>query len=282
MPEQKNLLLAFMLALVVVLGWSYFIQAPRLQQEQARQEQIAEQQKAAAPTPQNPGAPQTAPGAPQAVQPASAVLPRAQALAQSPMRVGIETPTLEGSINLTGGRFDDLKLRNFKEAPAIGSPEIELLSPRAAEHPYFAEFGWIAGPESSSVKAPGAETEWKQTQGDKLAPGKEIELSYDNGEGQVFTRHISVDENYMFTIRDTVDNHASVPVSLSAYALVYRSNLPVAQHYWVVHEGFIGAFNNVAEYDTYAALADKNQMKKFDSQGGWVGITDKYWMGAAI
>jgi YidC/Oxa1 family membrane protein insertase len=79
-----------------------------------------------------------------------------------------------------------------------------------------------------------------------------------------------------------VNNHASTPVQLSPYALVYRSNLPAAPHYWVVHEGFIGAFNNAAEYDTYASLGDKNQMKKFDSQGGWVGITDKYWMGAAI
>ncbi|HYM17673.1 MAG TPA: membrane protein insertase YidC [Micropepsaceae bacterium] len=276
MPEQRNLLLAFMLALVVVLGWSYFIQAPKLQQEQARQQLVAEQQKAATPSPQTPGAPQ-------AVAPASAVLPRAQALAQqSAGRVGVDTPTLDGSINLTGGRFDDLKLRNYRETPDQKSAEIELLSPRAAEHPYFAEFGWIPGPESAGAKTPGADTEWKQTQGNKLAPGKDIELSYDNGEGQVFTRHVSVDENYMFTIRDTVNNNASLPVSLSAYALVYRSNLPVAPHYWVVHEGFIGAFNNVAEYDTYAALADKNQMKKFDSQGGWVGITDKYWMGAAI
>src|SRR5215472_16465042 len=111
MPEQRNLLLAFMLALVVVLGWSYFIQAPKLQQEQARQQQIAEQQKAATPSPQTPGAPQ-------AVAPASAVLPRAQALAQqSAGRVGVDTPTLDGSINLTGGRLDDLKLRNYRETP---------------------------------------------------------------------------------------------------------------------------------------------------------------------
>ncbi len=275
MPEQRNLLFAFLLALIVVLAWSYFIQNPRQQQEQARQQQIAAQQKTA------PAAQGGPPGALQAVAPASSVVPRDQALAQSPGRVGVDTPTLDGSINLTGGRFDDLKLRTYHETPDPKSPEIELLSPRAAEHPYFAEFGWVAAP-GTSVPAPGPDTEWKQAQGDKLAPGKDIELSYDNGQGQVFTRHISVDNNYMFTVVDSVDNRSAAPVALSPYALVYRSNLPPAPHYWVVHEGFIGAFNDAAEYDTYAALGDKNQMKKFDSQGGWVGITDKYWMGAAI
>ena len=289
MPEQRNLLIAFFLALLVVFAWSYFIQNPRLQQEQARQQQIAEQQKAAAPAEP---AGQAGPAGSVQAAPASAGLPRDQALAQqSSARVRIDTPTLDGSINLTGGRFDDLKLRNFRRDPDPKSPEIELLSPRAAERPYFAEFGWVPAA-GSNVMAPGADTVWKQTKGDKLSPGSDIELSYDNGQGQEFTRHISVDTNYMFTIVDTVDNHASAPVLLSPYALVYRSNLqgqnPANKnekpepHYWVVHEGFIGAFNNTAEYDTYASLGDKNQMKKFDSQGGWIGITDKYWMGAAI
>src|SRR5215472_1824458 len=172
MSEQRNLLLAFVLALLVVVAWSYFIQSPRLQEEQARQQQTAQQQKAA----QQPQAPA---GAVQAVPPASTVLPRAEALAQSSGRVGIDTPTLDGTINLTGGRFDDLKLRNYRETPDPKSPEIELLSPRAAEHPYFAEFGWVPA-EGSNLMAPGPDTQWKQTQGDTLAPGKDIELTYDN------------------------------------------------------------------------------------------------------
>src|SRR6185436_4224634 len=208
-------------------------------------------------------------------------LPRDAALKESPQRVAINTPTLGGSVNLSGGRFDDLRLKNYHETPDPRSPEIELLSPLAAEHPYFAEFGWIAEA-GAQQKTPDANAQWQLTQGEQLAPGKDIELSFDNGQGLTFTRHISVDQNYIFTIADSVDNHTGSPVTLYPYGLVNRSSLPVAQHYWVVHEGFIGVFNNTAEYDTYAALGDKNETKKFDSKGGWLGITDKYWMAAAI
>ncbi len=140
-------------------------------------------------------------------------------------RAVIDTPALSGSINLTGGRFDDLKLRRYHETTDPRSPEIELLSPVASEHPYFAEFGWLSAP-GSQQPAPGANTQWKLVQGDKLAPGHDLELSYDNGAGLTFTRRISVDQNYMFTVTDAVDNHGSSPVTLFPYGLVNRHNLP--------------------------------------------------------
>ena len=172
----------------------------KMQEEQARQQQIAEQQKQAPQTAATPAAPK--------------VLPRTEALAESSQRAAVDTATLAGSINLTGGRFDDLRLRSYHETPDPKSPEIELLSPRAAEHPYFAEFGWIAG-QGVSEAVPGETTQWQLSQGDKLAPGHDIELTYDNGQGLVFTRHVSVDERYMFTIVDSVQNHGAAPVTLS-------------------------------------------------------------------
>ena len=269
MSDQRNLFLAIALSMAVVFGWEYFAGVPKMQEQQAQQEQ--QTKTALNQTPQ--------PGAIPAAKP-QAKLPRDAALKGTP-RAAIETPTLQGSIDLEGGRFDDLKLRNYHETPTPNSPSIDLLSPAAAEHPYFAEFGWLA-PQGSNQPVPGATTRWTLAQGDTLSPGHDIELTYDNGQGLTFTRHVAVDNQYMFTVIDTVDNHGSAPVTLYPYGRVNRANLPPAPHYWVVHEGFIGVFNNAAEYDTYASLGDKNLTKTFDSKGGWLGITDKYWMAALI
>src|SRR4051812_11368286 len=125
MSEQRNLFLAIALSMAVVFGWQYFAGVPKLQQAQ-QQQKSAQTQTAAKPA---------QPGAVPA-QPASSKLPRDAALKQS-QRAPIDTPTLGGSINLTGGRFDDLLLRQYRETPDPRSPEIELLSPASAEHPYF-------------------------------------------------------------------------------------------------------------------------------------------------
>jgi YidC/Oxa1 family membrane protein insertase len=275
MSDQRNLLIAVVLSMVVVFGWQYMVGVPKMQQEQARQAQSLQQQKL------NPAAPPgAAPGAASVGQ-AVAGVPREAALAKSAARAGIETPKLAGSINLTGGRFDDLRLRSYHETPDPKSPEIELLSPMGSEHPYFAEFGWIAA-EGSRQMAPGANTDWKLMQGDKLSPGHDLEFAYDNGQNLVFTRRISVDTNYMFTIIDSVENHGADAVTLYPYGLVSRHNIPVATHYWVVHEGYIGVLGGTLKDPTYDDLGKNNDTQHFESTGGWLGITDKYWMAAAI
>src|SRR5258706_7657337 len=271
MSDQRNLLFAVVLSMVVVFGWQYLVGVPKIQQEQAKQAETLQQQKL------NPA---TLPGIPSVGQPGAGA-PREAALAKSASRAGIDTPKLAGSINLTGGRFDDLRLRTYHETPDPRSPEIDLLSPMGSEHPYFAEFGWIAA-EGYMQTAPGANTDWKLMQGDKLSPGHDLELAYDNGQGLVFTRRVSVDANYMFTITDTVDNHGTNATTLYPYGLVSRHNIPVATHYWVVHEGYIGVLGGTLKDPTYDDLGKTNDTQHFESTGGWLGITDKYWMAAAI
>jgi YidC/Oxa1 family membrane protein insertase len=269
MNEQRNLFLAIVLMMAVLFGWQYFVAVPQMQEEQAK---VAEKQKTEMP------APTPAVGTPQTV---ARALTRSEALEQAPSRAGIETPTLDGSINLAGARFDDLRLRQYRETPDPKSPEIELLSPIASEHPYVAEFGWI-GAQGENQMLPNAETTWQQTQGTTLSPGNDIELSYDNGQGLLFTRRISVDDRYMFTVTDTVSNGTAAPVTLSPYGLVMRRNVPPTVYYWVVHEGFIGVFNGTLDDPAYSELGDDNLTQQFESTGGWLGITDKYWMAAII
>ena len=269
MSEQRNLILAIVLSMAVVFGWQYFVGPQKPTPEQLKQQEIAQQQKA------NPAAQPGAGAVPQAGQ----KLVRDAALKAASERTSIDTPTLAGSINLTGGRFDDLRLKHYHVTPDPKSPEIELLSPLQAEHPYFAEFGWIADA-GAQQKGADANTQWRLVQGDQLAPGKDVELAYDNGQGLAFTRRISVDQNYMFTVTDSVDNHSAQPVTMYPYGLVSRHNLPPEQRYWVVHEGFIGVLGGTLKDPTYDDLGKTNETQRFDSMGGWVGITDKYWMAA--
>ena len=268
MNEQKNLFLAIVLMMAVLFGWQYFVAAPQMQEQQAK---LAAQKKTEMPLAPGVSSPQSAPR----------VVSRADALAQSPSRARIDTPTLDGSINLTGARFDDLRLKNYRETPDERSAEIELLSPMAAEHPYVAEFGWIAG-QGETQAMPNAETMWQLAQGGTLSPGNTIELTHDNGQGLTFTRRITVDERYMFTVADTVTNNSASPITVSPYGLVMRRNVPPTTYYWVVHEGFIGVANGTLDDPTYSELGEGNETRQFASTGGWLGITDKYWMAAVI
>jgi YidC/Oxa1 family membrane protein insertase len=208
-------------------------------------------------------------------------LPVAKALKLSPSRVAIDTVTIDGSINLIGARFDNLQLKKYRETVDPKSPEIVLLAPLGSERPYYAEFGWI-GPEGYSAPLPGAKTAWKLVSGSTLSPGHDVTLSFDNGQGLVFTRHIAVDADYLFTVTDRVENHTAAPAVLYPYALVSRRNLSQETHYWVLHEGFLGILNDVLQHPTYDDLGKENKTESFSSTGGWLGITDKYWMAAVV
>ena len=129
---------------------------------------------------------------------------------------------------------------------------------------------------------PNAENMWRLVQDGTLSPANPIELTYDNGQGLTFTRRISVDDRYMFSVADTVTNNSAAPVTLSPYGLVMRRNVPPTTYYWVVHEGFIGVFNGTLDDPEYSELAADNETRQFQSTGGWLGITDKYWMAAVI
>jgi YidC/Oxa1 family membrane protein insertase len=281
MTDNKNTILAIVLSALVLLGWQYFFAVP---QEKARQEQLqAQQQKQNAPTAAQPGQPVQPPaqtGAPQvpgqASPPtASAPVDRTAALATSP-RVPIATGSLQGSIALKGGRVDDLALVKFRETVDPKSPPIVLLSPSGTADPFYAEFGW-AGTAGANVKLPTSETVWKQAGSGALTVTHPVTLTYDNDEGLEFRRTITVDDKYVFTIKDEVTNKGASPISLFPYALISRHGTPQTAGYYILHEGLIGVLgeSGLQEY-TYKNIAEKKAVN-FDVTNGWLGITDKYW-----
>jgi YidC/Oxa1 family membrane protein insertase len=264
-PDNKNLFLAIVVSLAILIGWQYLVPQPKpVPHPVATTEQTPEQQ-AAAPT------------AAAAVAPiAEPKLTREDALAASP-RVAIETPSIKGSINLKGGRIDDLTLQRYHVTVDPNSPAIVLLSPSGGPDTYFADEGWSST--DAAVKLPGDDTVWTAS-GDKLTLATPVTLSWDNGDGLKFTRTISIDDKYMFTVKQAVNNDRSDPVELAPYARISRASIPTtaSTSWWgYSYEGPIGAFNDVK---TVVKYKDVTTSQRENTTGGWLGFSDKYWLTA--
>lgn len=275
MNNNRNFIFAIVLSMCVVFAWEYF--AMKANPQAAGQPATAAQtQKPAAA-----GVPAPAGDVPAVAQAPVKVLSRSQALKVGGARVRIETPTLDGSLRLKGARFDDLRLHKYHETTDPKSPEIDLLSPSGAQYPYFTQFGWTSTDKRAAL--PDENTPWKLVSGAVLSPGHAVVLSWDNGQGLVFTRKIAVDEQYMFTVTDSVANRSAARIALYPYALVQRDGVPERTNYWVLHEGFVGVADGKLKDPTYKDFKkDGKEPEKFSSTGGWLGITDKYWMTALI
>ena len=291
--EQRNLLIAIVLSVGILIAFQFAFERMRPPQPSAPSGGTAvtapaktgPASQSAAPSPaasaNAPGAaaPEGAPGA----AAAHSVETREAALEEQP-RVKIATPRLHGSIDLVGARLDDLTLANYHETVDPKSPEVELLSPPGTQDPYLAEFGWVAG--SPEVKVPGPQTRWTAS-GGTLTPTNPATLTWDNGQGLVFTRVISVDPNYMFTVRDSVRNTGTTPVKLLPYGLISRTGTPHVSGYYILHEGLAGYLDGhvfgggLFDNDTYAKLLPADP-RDYTSAGGWLGFTDKYWLTALV
>ncbi|HTK58026.1 MAG TPA: membrane protein insertase YidC [Sphingomicrobium sp.] len=264
MNDNRNMLLAIVLSALVLLSWGLlsekFLPAPKPQTQQV-------QDGKAKPVPQPSAGPAT-----QAPQP---VRERSVVLGETP-RVRIETPSLAGSINLKGARFDDLVLVKQRETIAKDSPPVRLLSPAGAKDSYFAQFGWTG----EGVATPDANSVWTSS-APALVPGKPVTLSWTNPTGQRFEQTISVDDNYLFTIKQRVVNGGTGAIAVHSYGLASRSEKSKDPSTWTNHVGPISFLGDKAEYDVkWDTLDEDKSGVTLDSRGGWLGFTDKYWLTA--
>ncbi|WP_109314364.1 membrane protein insertase YidC [Pseudovibrio ascidiaceicola] len=286
MNDNRNMIVAIVLSLVVLLGWQYFIAGPQLEaQQDAQQAQLAndaQQAGSSSPValPEGASGQVAAPGTDGGAA-AQSFVSRAQALAASP-RLTIDTPSLSGSVNLQGAKLDDLRLNDYRQTQAKDSETVVLFSPKGSPEPYYAEHGWVADP-GAQVKLPNAETIWTaETSGD-LTPASPIVLSWDNGEGLVFKRTFSVDENYMFTVDQEVQNSTGQNVQLYPYGLIARNGEPETAGFFVLHEGLIGVIGDEGLQEiNYSDLIEDGSVRPGRANMGWLGFTDKYWAATLI
>jgi YidC/Oxa1 family membrane protein insertase len=281
----KNVLIAAGLSMLAIAGWDYFYAFPQLERQQ---KEIAQQHKPAQPKPATQSANQTPPAAQQA-QPRQAAparpapKTRAEALAES-RRVVIDTPSISGSISLKGGRIDDVSLKNYHETVDPKSPIIVLLSPEGAPQPYYAETGFLASDKDRSPPAlPTSETLWSADR-ETLAVGQPLTLSYDNGQGLVFKRKIAVDDQYMFSVEDSVENRGPSSVTVYPYMRVSRVGALQSAGYAALHEGFVGVVGEAGLQELKFEKVEKEPhgVKSFEGTGGWLGFTEKYWAAVLV
>ncbi|MFZ0507525.1 MAG: membrane protein insertase YidC [Methylocella sp.] len=284
--ETRNIMVATCLSLLVVLGWDAFYSRPHLDKErQTQAEMHARAVPGAQPGPQANSQPTrsraSGVSAPEPAEPSAPQKSRADALAESP-RVKLDAPAIYGSIALKGGRIDDVSFKDYRETVDPNSPNIVLLSPAGSPWPYYAEAGFIADPGANLV-LPGPDTLW-QADHDTLTETSPVTLTYDNGRGLVFRRKIAVDDRYMFTVTDSVENKSTQAVTLHPYAFVKRHGMPVTTGFYRVHEGFVGVIgeSGVQEIRYNKIEKEDHATKSFAGTGGWLGLTDKYWAAVVI
>jgi YidC/Oxa1 family membrane protein insertase len=276
MSDQKNMIMAAALSFLVILVWQIFVAPPPPAPDSAV---VAEQSGNAT----DPAAP-----APQAVSPTSPQsLPRAEVLEEGD-RIRLSTPSLRGSVSLRGGRIDDLTLVNYRETLEPESPEVVLLSPTRTTNPYYGVWGWIPAQGSQTGPTPGANTDWQLESGNELTPGSPITLRWDNGAGLIFRRTIAVDERYLFTVTQSVENTTGNEVSLVPYGIVARHGAPDTIGFWILHEGAIASadgtltlldYDEISDLETDPVEGAPAQRIGVDANG-WLGFTDKYWLAA--
>ena len=280
--QNKNLILATVLSFLVILGWYTFFPPPEPAPvvDPAVIETVAEGGTAGAP----------AVGSTAATD-ATATAQAAEAEAPSAPRIDIDTPRLSGSISLQGGRIDDLSLKDYRVEIDADAAIVKMLSPVGEAGAYYALYGWAPGVGLAADEVPGANTIW-QAQGDGiLTPDTPVSMTWDNGTGLTFSRTIAIDEDYMFSVTQSVTNNSAAPVALAPYGTLARHGEPAdLKNFFILHEGAISMTDGTLSETKYGNMPDLDVDQRegvpaevFQVEAnGWVGFTDHYWMSTLI
>ncbi len=285
--NNRNLILATVLSFLVILIW-YTVFAPEPPVDQTAERPVAGQS-----AEQAAGGTAVAPAAPAAGTPTAELADAGPGTRAG--RVAIDSPSLKGSISLVGGRIDDLLLTRYQETLDPDSPDVRLLAPSSAtaepsidttgSKPYYAVYGWTPGPGVDPAAVPGPGTVWTVASGETLAPGQPVTLTWDNDAGQVFTRRFELDDNYLFTVSQSVQNNGDAAFSAAPYGIIARHGRPDTQNFFVLHEGAVGMHDGELLELKYKKIADLDPVAREGradvievNENGWIGFTDKYWM----
>ena len=276
--QNKNLILAMVLSTLVLVIWMVlFAPPPSTEAEQMAGTETSDVTNVPAPA----TTADTATGNPE------------ESIAATPeaARVAIDTPSLNGSISLAGGRIDQLSLVNYDVSLEDGSDEVTLLAPVGSERPYYAVFGWVPGGELANEDVPATDTLWSLDSGTTLTPDTPLVLRWDSPSGLVFKRRIEVDDRFMFTVTQSVENTGDTAQRLAPYGLVARHGEPQdLSGFFIIHEGAIRRTDGELEeidYSDMPGLANDdrwgaNASVEDAQESGWVGFTDHYWMTTLI
>ena len=280
--DNRNLLLAVALSMAVLFGWQILVVGPEMEKEAAQQQVLAEQQEERAAA--DSGTPQAMAAAD---SPGTGAMPTttgetATAITDTAKRIIIDAPLVSGSFSLQGARIDDVVLTDYRETQEAGSENIHFLKKINSNNPFFAEFGWAVS--DTLQPMPAADTLWAAS-GDVLSPATPVTLTWDNGNGLVFTRTIAINDDYILTFDDTIASSLDTALTVFPYGLVRRHGTPPTSGIYILHEGALGVFDETLSEEDYDDIKDADGgVSKIDPEqpGGWIGFTDKYWLAAVL
>ncbi len=282
MQNNKNIILATFLSALILLGWTWFFEKPRIEKQEAQKQFLAKQASSQKSELKNAQSLKTEFAKPESEKPSEIAVilkSRDELLAQSSKnRLKIESENLHGSLFLKGARFDDLTLAKYFTTTEK-KEEVTLFAPAQSKERYFADFGWISS--ESGLDLPNPETIW-QSNGEKLTPQNPITLSWTNKQNVQFFIKVSLDENYMFGVEQMVKNNSKEEVSLAPYGRINRVLNNSQKPVYILHEGVIGVFSNILHEVTYKDLIEEKRQDFNEQTGGWFGITDKYWLSSIL
>ena len=267
MKEQGNLILAIILSLLILLGFQYFFESPRMKKEMQKKEQLKTKNEF------NNESNNLSISS-------NEYLELEEALTKDE-RIKIDAPRLKGSISLKGLKIDDLTFKDYQIELDKNSELVTLFKPGSTKGGYFSNFGWIKSSKDENFDLPNDQTIW--TSNSKvLTNDKSVIFTWKNNQNIIFEQEISVDENYMFSIKQKVTNNSDKNINISPVAKISRTDTPKTQGFFILHEGPIGVVDNVLEEIDYKELKKNIGPIEYNSKGGWFGITDKYWLASII
>ena len=266
-PDTRNLIAAASLSMLVLVMWQLYFVEPDLEAQRAEYNAAQVQDDLPSTSPDQAGTNNATLG------------DVAERPVDDAMRIAIETPLMKGSLTTKGARIDDVTLTAYQETLDEDADDVTLLRKISDTAPYFAEFGWIG--DNTNVALPDASTIWSASS-DILSPNNDVTLTWNNGEGLVFTRLLSIDEQYMITVTDQVTSELDNTLRLLPYGLIRRFGTPATTGIYILHEGPIGVVDTTLKERTYDDLRDEASAFTSEENGGWVGFTDKYWLTALV
>ncbi|MGA0372361.1 MAG: membrane protein insertase YidC [Paracoccaceae bacterium] len=276
--QNRNLILASVLSFLVIVAWFFFFPPPEPVQTSAVEATDASTN-------------QQTSALPGVEKSASSATGQTVSTAEDAPRISIETQKLMGTISLKGGRIDDLSLLGYKVDLSEGAENVTLLKPVGEEGAYYATYGWAALSGVTSNLVPTPDTLWEVNGNNRLTVSSPVELVWDNGAGLKFSRVISIDEDYLFTVKQNVENTSATDVELRPYGLIRRAGEPKdVKNFFILHEGLVRMSDGELAEDSYKNMRgyDSNERegtaaKRIEvTTNGWVGFTDHFWMTTLI
>ena len=263
--DNRNVFVAIALSMSVLLFWGAFFETPKKPIDPKNNQKVEQKSKSGS-------------IAPTINQPTIIKNISREDSIKKDKRIKIENNSIVGSINLKGAQIDDISFKNHKQK-VEGDKNIIFLNPAETENGFYIETGWTSV--GNKIKIPTKESIWSIKGNNILSDNSPIVLQWNNGEGILFEKKIELDNKYLFRITQQVRNNSNSSIDLYPYAQMTRNKVPDdIQNFYIQHEGFIGVFDDELKEDDYDDIKEKKIVR--ESNEGWLGITDKYWMTAFV